>query len=44
MGVFEIKKFSKGTFEVAEAVAASSAKAVVGGGDSVAAVNNQVCR
>lgn len=39
MGVFEMKKFSKGTFDVAEAVAASPAKAVVGGGDSVAAVN-----
>jgi phosphoglycerate kinase len=39
MGVFEIEKFSKGTFEIAAAVADSQARAIVGGGDSVAAVN-----
>ena len=39
MGVFEIKESSKGTFDVAEALAAnSSAKTIIGGGDSVKAV------
>ncbi len=39
MGVFEIKESSKGTFDIAEAVAAnSSAKTIIGGGDSVKAV------
>ena len=38
MGVFEFKKFSKGTLSVAKAVAKSSAVSVVGGGDSVAAL------
>jgi phosphoglycerate kinase len=39
MGVFEIKDFARGTEQVAEAVASSSATSVVGGGDSLAAVN-----
>ena len=39
MGVFEIKEFARGTESVAEAVANSSATSVVGGGDSLAAVN-----
>ncbi len=39
MGVFEMKPFSGGTFAVAEAIAGSSAFSIVGGGDSVAAVN-----
>lgn len=39
MGVFEMAPFSQGTFAVARAVAASSAFSIVGGGDSVAAVN-----
>jgi phosphoglycerate kinase len=39
MGVFEIKAFSKGTFAMAEAVAACKGFTVVGGGDSVSAVN-----
>ncbi len=39
MGVFEIKESSKGTFDIAEAVAANSnAKTIIGGGDSVKAV------
>lgn len=39
MGIFENKDFAKGTFEVAKAVAAGGAKAIVGGGDSVKAVH-----
>ncbi len=39
MGVFEIDAFAKGTEAVARAVAESSARSVVGGGDSLAAVN-----
>ena len=38
MGVFEIDAFSKGTRSVAEAVAASGAISIIGGGDSVTAV------
>ena len=39
MGVFEIKEASKGTFDIAEAMAANStAKNIIGGGDSVKAV------
>ncbi|KAL0265485.1 UNVERIFIED_CONTAM: hypothetical protein PYX00_010988 [Menopon gallinae] len=39
MGVFEFKNFKQGTKEVAEAVSRNSGVTVVGGGDSVAAVN-----
>ncbi len=39
MGVFEFENFAKGTLEVAEMVARCSGTTVVGGGDSVAAVN-----
>jgi phosphoglycerate kinase len=39
MGVFEMKPFSQGTFAIAKAIANSSAFSIVGGGDSVAAVN-----
>lgn len=39
MGVFEIEPFAKGTKAVAAAVASSKATSVVGGGDSVAAIN-----
>jgi phosphoglycerate kinase len=38
MGVFEFKRFAKGTFDLAKAVAQSQAKSIIGGGDSVAAV------
>lgn len=38
MGVFEMPIFAKGTFEVAKAVADSNAISIIGGGDSVAAI------
>jgi phosphoglycerate kinase len=39
MGVFEVPPFDAGTRALAQAVAASSGMSVVGGGDSVAALN-----
>ena len=38
MGVFEMPEFAKGTFAVAKAVADSNAISIIGGGDSVAAI------
>jgi phosphoglycerate kinase len=38
VGIFEIPDFSTGTREIAEALAASNAKTIIGGGDSVTAV------
>jgi phosphoglycerate kinase len=38
MGVFEIPPFDQGTKVVAEAIAASSATSIIGGGDSAAAI------
>ncbi|MDY0398482.1 MAG: phosphoglycerate kinase [Desulfuromonas thiophila] len=39
MGVFEFPAFAQGTFAVAQALAASTALSIIGGGDSVSAVN-----
>jgi phosphoglycerate kinase len=39
MGCFEMKPFATGTFAVCEAVAKSDSISIIGGGDSVAAVN-----
>jgi phosphoglycerate kinase len=39
MGVFEMEPFSQGTFAIAKAIANASAFSIVGGGDSVSAVN-----
>jgi phosphoglycerate kinase len=38
MGIFELEPFASGTRAVAEALARSNARSIVGGGDSVAAV------
>jgi phosphoglycerate kinase len=38
LGIFENPKFSKGTIEVAKALASSKAVTIIGGGDSAAAV------
>jgi phosphoglycerate kinase len=38
MGVFEMPTFAVGTFEVAKAIAKSNAVSIIGGGDSVAAI------
>jgi phosphoglycerate kinase len=38
MGVFEFPKFAEGTFAIAREIAASSAVSVIGGGESVSAV------
>ena len=39
MGIFEIDKFARGTIAIAKAVAEANAFSVIGGGDSVSAVN-----
>jgi phosphoglycerate kinase len=38
LGVFETPAFAQGTLEIAQAVAASGAMSIIGGGDSIAAV------
>lgn len=40
LGKYEDKRFSKGTFKIAKAIAKSNAYSLVGGGDSVAAINS----
>jgi len=40
MGVFEQKQFSEGTREIAKAIAKTSATTILGGGDTIAAVNH----
>jgi len=40
MGVFEILQFSQGTYRIALSISACKATSIVGGGDSVAAINN----
>lgn len=39
MGVFEMDNFAQGTMEIARALAQTDAVTIIGGGDSVAAVN-----
>lgn len=39
LGVFEMPNFAKGTFEVAKFIANSDCVSIIGGGDSVSAVN-----
>ncbi|MEI8207022.1 MAG: phosphoglycerate kinase, partial [Kiritimatiellales bacterium] len=39
MGCFEMAPFAKGTFAVCQAVADSDSVSIIGGGDSVSAVN-----
>ena len=39
MGVFEFPHFAVGTFDIAKAVANSKAVSIIGGGDSVSAIN-----
>lgn len=39
LGVFEMSNFAKGTFEVAKFIANSDCVSIIGGGDSVSAVN-----
>ena len=39
MGVFEMEKFATGTNSIAQALAESNAVTIIGGGDSVAAIN-----
>ncbi|MGE4488836.1 MAG: phosphoglycerate kinase [Kiritimatiellales bacterium] len=39
MGCFEMAPFAKGTFSICQAVAESDSVSIIGGGDSVAAVN-----
>ncbi len=40
MGIFEIRKFSKGTSEIAKFLAEHPSKVIIGGGDTASAVNS----
>lgn len=40
MGVFEDKRYSQGTFEIAKAIANTDATVIIGGGDSINAVKS----
>ena len=40
VGMYEDKRFKKGTIKIAKAVAKSGAYSIVGGGDSVSAINS----
>lgn len=39
MGLFEIEKYSEGTFAIAQAIAHSRAHTIAGGGDTISAIN-----
>jgi phosphoglycerate kinase len=39
LGVFEFEQFSRGTTEIARLIASTEAQSVIGGGDSISAVN-----
>lgn len=43
MGIFEMKNFQTGTFEIAKILSEIDATTIIGGGDSVAAVNQAKC-
>lgn len=39
MGMYEIKKFSKGTSDIAEALASANARTIIGGGETISSVS-----
>jgi 3-phosphoglycerate kinase len=43
MGIFEIQACAEGTFAIAKSIGASSAVSIVGGGDSIKALNESGC-
>lgn len=40
MGVFEIEPFAQGTAKIAEAIARSTGRSIIGGGDTISAINS----